>query len=79
MNGLTEKEFLDQFKKTVKTTGVRAFAREAHVAPSTITRIVQGKLPPAGRVLKAMGFERVVIYRNVGTKNRALTSNEIRL
>lgn len=68
MNGLTEQEFFDRFKKMVKATGVRAFAREAHVAPSTITRIAQGKLPPAGRVLKAMGFERVVIYRNVGAK-----------
>lgn len=77
MKDMTEQEFLTFFRKYVKATGVRALARACEVAPSTVTRITQGKLPPTPRVLSAFDMERVIVYRKVGKetkKNRALTN-----
>lgn len=65
MNDLNEKQLLETIRKFAQTVGVRAFARECGVAPSTISRIARGKLSPTEKVLGYLGYERIVIYRPV--------------
>lgn len=68
MNDLNEKQLLETIRKFAQTVGVRAFSKACGVAPSTITRITQGKLRPSAKVLRYLGVERVVIYRKVKPK-----------
>lgn len=65
MNDITEKQVIEKVREHIHDAGVRAFARECGVAPSTISRIARGKLPPTEKVLGHLGYERIVIYRPV--------------
>lgn len=45
--------------------GQTAMAKAAGVSPQFVSDAMKGKRNPTGRLLKLIGYERVVIYRKV--------------
>jgi len=46
-----------------KAGGQRAYAEQVGVSPELVRLVLVGRREPAGRILDALGLERVVTYR----------------
>jgi hypothetical protein len=61
---ITRDELIDLIRTAVKAAGSqRALARQWDVAPAYITDLLHGLRDPGPKVLEAMGYERIVVYR----------------
>jgi transcriptional regulator with XRE-family HTH domain len=43
----------------------RAFAREVGIGESALSRILSGREPPSGKILRALGLRRRVVYERI--------------
>lgn len=68
MNGLHESEqILSELDTACKTMGSRAAWAERHeVSPALVSDVLNRRRDPSRTILRALGYERVVMYRKLG-------------
>jgi hypothetical protein len=54
-----------ELARRVGNSSQAAIARQARVKPPLISNVIAGKVNPCGRLLKWLGYERVVTYRRI--------------
>lgn len=63
---ITHDELVALIRAAVKEAGSqRALARQWSVAPAYVTDLLRGLRDPGPKILEAMGYERVVLYRKL--------------
>jgi transcriptional regulator with XRE-family HTH domain len=60
---VTVTEIRKELKRRVAQSSQAEVARELKIAPPMISNILAGKTNPCGKVLKWLGYERVIFYR----------------
>ncbi len=61
---MTETEVVDLLRRKVSEGGtVKAFAEANHMSVPYLSDVLNGNRGPAGKILDALGLERVVTYR----------------
>lgn len=61
---ITRDQLIDLIRAAVKASGSqRALARKWKVTPAYITDLLHGLRDPGPKILDALGYERVVLYR----------------
>lgn len=62
---VSHEELVEELGKRVAGTTQAALARKLKMAAPLISNMVQGKANICGKVLKWLGYERVVVYRKL--------------
>lgn len=55
-----------KLKRIARTTSQAEIARLVKVKPPLISNVIAGKANPTGKLLKWLGYRRVVVYRRIG-------------
>ncbi len=63
---VTAEELAEELGRRVSRSSQAEIAREVKVAAPLISNIVSGKVNVCGRLLKWLGYERVITYRRIG-------------
>jgi hypothetical protein len=65
---LTHDELIELIRAAAQAAGSqRALARQWNVSPAYITDLLRDLRDPGPKILEALGYERVVLYRKVST------------
>lgn len=62
---MTGPDFPALLAAAVEREGLRAFARRAGVSPTMVWKVQQRGESPGPKILAALGWEKVVIYRKI--------------
>lgn len=62
-NEVTEADLVEELKRRVERSSQAKIARRLKISPPVISNILRGDMLPCGKVLKWLGYERVVVYR----------------
>lgn len=63
---VTLAQLIDELEWRVQRSSQADIAREVKVHPPLISNVLAGKVNPCGRLLKWLGYERVISYRRIG-------------
>ncbi|MFI5397624.1 MAG: helix-turn-helix domain-containing protein [Candidatus Binatia bacterium] len=61
---VTEGQLQQELLRRTKTTQAE-IAREIGVAPPAISNVINGVIPPHGKILKWLGYRRRVVYEKI--------------
>jgi transcriptional regulator with XRE-family HTH domain len=64
-NEVTETELVDELARRVEKMSQAKIARRLRIKPPIISNILRGAALPCGKVLRWLGYERVVVYRRL--------------
>jgi predicted XRE-type DNA-binding protein len=59
-------QLVDELERLVDHSNQAEIARAVGVQPPLISNVLAGKVNPCGKLLKWLGYERVVTYRRIG-------------
>lgn len=59
-------ELVDELERLVERSSQAEVARAAKVKPPLVSNVLADRVNPCGRLLKWLGYERVVTYRRIG-------------
>lgn len=59
-------ELVDELERRVERSSQAEIARAVKVQPPLISNVLADKVNPCGKLLKWLGYERVVTYRRLG-------------
>lgn len=62
---VSKRELVRELKRRVAQSSQAEIARLVKVKPPLISNVVAGKMNPSGKLLKWLGYERVIIYKKV--------------
>jgi len=58
-------ELVEELARRVARTSQAAIARKIKVKPPLISNVLRGATNPCGKLLKFLGYERVIVYRRI--------------
>lgn len=62
---VSKRELVKELRRRVKLTSQAEVARELKVKAPLVSNVVAGKTNPCGKLLKWLGYERVITYRRI--------------
>ena len=60
---MTEQSFLKLLRRRIEASTYRATAAEVGLSAAYLHQVVAGRSPVSDRLARALGYERVVVYR----------------
>lgn len=60
-----KKALIRELRKRIKASSQADIAREVKVKPPMVSNVAAGKTNPCGKLLKWLGYRRVIVYKKI--------------
>lgn len=60
-----KKALVRELRRRLKTSSQAEVAREVGVKPPLVSNVAAGKTNPCGKLLKWLGYRRVIVYKKI--------------